>query len=85
MKYAALLVAVTLVCVSQINATVDDCTIDCTRQMDPVCGTDGVTYDNKCLLEAENECHDKNIRVDYEGECSQIVTTGRLSSNPLEL
>ena len=42
----------------------------CNPEMAPVCGNDGQTYNNECLLMAERECHpEKNLVIEHEGEC----------------
>jgi plastocyanin len=40
----------------------EDLTV-CTMQWDPMCGVDGETYGNLCMLDAAN------IKLDYQGEC----------------
>ncbi|HJJ23566.1 MAG TPA: plastocyanin/azurin family copper-binding protein [Nitrosopumilus sp.] len=38
----------------------------CTLQWDPMCGVDGVTYGNLCMLDATD------VKLDYEGECMVV-------------
>ena len=42
---------------------VDEQPIACTMQWDPMCGVDGETYGNSCMLDAAN------VKLDYVGEC----------------
>ncbi|XP_015747432.1 PREDICTED: agrin-like, partial [Acropora digitifera] len=45
------------------------CPIDCESKPSPVCGSDGITYDNECHLRA-NSCERKaNVSVRHTGEC----------------
>ena len=47
-----------------------DCPEDCTRIYSPVCGTDGKTYSNTCVLEvAACKTGNQNLTVAYKGEC----------------
>ena len=38
------------------------------KYYDPLCGTDGKTYFNKCFLEKES-CRFNNVRVKHKGSC----------------
>lgn len=38
----------------------------------PVCGTNGVTYNNSCLLKLDSCRRNSNIQVDYEGDCTSL-------------
>lgn len=44
------------------------CSATCTRELMLMCGTDGKTYNNKCLLEAAM-CEDKTIALNHTGPC----------------
>ncbi|MCH9658938.1 Kazal-type serine protease inhibitor family protein, partial [archaeon] len=41
----------------------EDNSVACTMQWEPMCGADGVTYGNSCMLDASD------TELDYEGEC----------------
>ncbi|KAK7790549.1 hypothetical protein R5R35_012919 [Gryllus longicercus] len=45
------------------------CPADCPDVFAPVCGSDGATYDNHCLLR-QKACRDQaSVRVQHSGEC----------------
>ena len=46
----------------------------------PVCGSNGVTYNNTCLLKLDSCQRKTNIQVDYEGDCNPLQL---LELNPL--
>ena len=41
----------------------DESPVACTMQWDPMCGVDGETYGNSCMLDASN------VKLDHKGEC----------------
>ena len=41
----------------------------CPRDLTPVCGEDGKTYDNKCLLKQANCSTKPRIRFAFRGSC----------------
>ena len=51
------------------------CTDICPKIHNPMCGTDGKTYSNKCLLQAAGRCQHRNLAVSHPGPCSPVRTT----------
>jgi hypothetical protein len=45
------------------RVVVDENLVACTMQWDPMCGVDGETYGNMCVLDAAD------VKLDYQGEC----------------
>ncbi|XP_068209753.1 serine protease inhibitor dipetalogastin-like [Palaemon carinicauda] len=47
------------------------CRKDCPFTYTPVCGTDGITYTNKCTFDVA-VCVDASLKLDYNGSCSRF-------------
>ncbi|MBN3305877.1 serine protease inhibitor Kazal-type 1 [Amia ocellicauda] len=41
----------------------------CSKEFDPVCGTDGKSYNTECVLCMENKRKSQHVLVKHQGEC----------------
>ncbi|KAK2542665.1 hypothetical protein Q9233_000141 [Columba guinea] len=47
--------------------------LPCTKDFNPICGSDGVTYDNECLLCSYNREYGTNVSKDHDGQCREVI------------
>ena len=45
----------------------------CPKIFKPVCGTDGVSYNNECIMLMENCGNERSVTVDYKGKCRKFI------------
>ncbi|CAH1798785.1 unnamed protein product [Owenia fusiformis] len=70
-----------VVCPSYERCTVKDgkaicsCDFDCPSEIDPVCGSTGDTIPNECYFEKLKCQFDKELTIEYKGECKTCEET----------
>lgn len=44
---------------------------NCDKSLNPICGSDGKSYNNPCLLDCENYKSNTNVQITHAGYCSE--------------
>lgn len=61
-------------CVNHLNGSAScACPLKCPLKYDPVCGTDGETHVNTCLLKLKSCQDNSDMSVAYSGECRKSI------------
>ncbi|KAL3659366.1 hypothetical protein V7S43_015637 [Phytophthora oleae] len=63
-------------------SAVEKCNPMCERVYDPVCGSNGVTYANLCLLEYAG-CRNPSVKAFGSGKCPPNMQAVRTAANPM--
>ena len=60
----------------------EECQMVCDKRLAPVCGSDGNTYANRCVLERISCLRGLNLKIEHAGECGQIERRSAESDCP---
>lgn len=65
------------------SQTAGECNANCVREFKPICGTDGVTYNNKCLLDlaACKKTDGEKISEAHTGRCREGKQVSEINEN----
>ncbi|KFO93736.1 Ovoinhibitor, partial [Buceros rhinoceros silvestris] len=68
-----------------MKAEVGKVLVACPRHLSPVCGTDGITYDNECMICAHNREHRARVSKKYNGKCIEQTSEVDCSQYPSKM
>ncbi|KAJ8044816.1 Ovomucoid [Holothuria leucospilota] len=48
------------------------CWLECPKISRPVCGSNGRTYSNECMLIQDRECNGFRVKKEHDGPCERV-------------